>query len=146
MKKSDKPIVLKYQFDRPIEQVWEALTEHTEMLHWFFENIPEFKPEIGFKTVFEVQSDTRKFVHRWEIIEVKPYTCIAYRWNYDDHEGDSIVWFRLSENEGLVLLQLEVEIIEDFSDDIPEFRRQSCIGGWNYFLGGRLKEYLNKTD
>jgi hypothetical protein len=39
---------------------------------------------------------------------------------------------------------LTVEVLEDFPDDIPEFRRESCIGGWNYFINHRLKEYLDK--
>jgi hypothetical protein len=34
---------------------------------------------------------------------------------------------------------------ETFPDDIPEFRRDSCIGGWEYLIQKSLKEYLEKA-
>jgi hypothetical protein len=35
-------------------------------------------------------------------------------------------------------------ITEDYPSDVPEFKRESCIGGWNYFLGEMLKGFLEK--
>jgi hypothetical protein len=37
------------------------------------------------------------------------------------------------------------KVIEDFPNDIPEFARESCIGGWNYFIKERLDKFLNKS-
>ncbi len=32
----------------------------------------------------------------------------------------------------------------DFPDDVPEFERESCLGGRQYFIGQALKAYLHK--
>lgn len=146
MKKNDEPIALSFRFNNTIEQLWKAMTSHTEMLHWYFENIPDFKPEIGFKTSFVVKSDTRKFTHDWEVIEVEPLSKIAYKWKYPEYEGDSYVRFKLSEDDSGCMLDLDVVILEDFSDEIPEFRRENCIGGWDYFLDRRLRAYLESIE
>ena len=34
-------------------------------------------------------------------------------------------------------------IIEDFPEDIPEFSRESCNKGWEYFIQNRLKVFLD---
>jgi hypothetical protein len=33
---------------------------------------------------------------------------------------------------------------EDFMDGIPEFKRESGLAGWEYFLNKSLKDYLEK--
>ena len=142
MKESDKPISLNFHLSNTIGDVWTAISNHRSMLNWYFENIPDFRAEIGFKTSFVVQSDTRKFTHNWEVVEVEPESVIAYKWEYLEYEGDSIVRFTLHKTDAGTRINLNVVILEDFSDDIPEFRRESCVGGWNYFLDGRLRHYL----
>ncbi len=42
------------------------------MRKWYFENIPAFKPEVGFETQFNVQSEERNFLHKWKVTEVQP--------------------------------------------------------------------------
>ena len=56
MRKSDKPIIVEQTFNTSIETVWNAITEVDQMRKWFFDNIPSFKPEVGFETQFDVQS------------------------------------------------------------------------------------------
>jgi len=34
-------------------------------------------------------------------------------------------------------------VTQDFDDSIPEFKRESCIGGWNYFIKERLVQFLS---
>jgi len=38
---------------------------------------------------------------------------------------------------------LTCEVVEDFDDNIEEFKRESGIEGWNYFIKNRLKEFLS---
>lgn len=142
MKTSDEPIIVEETYRAPVEQVWNALTDVTEMRRWYFDNIPEFKPEAGFETEFIVKSDERTFSHRWKVTEVEPFKSIKYSWEFEGYPGRSTSVFELSEAEGLTKLKLTVEVYEDFPDDIPEFKRESCIGGWKYFLKGNLKRYL----
>ena len=34
--------------------------------------------------------------------------------------------------------------MEDFPDDIPEFKRESDVEGWTFFISKSLKEFLEK--
>ena len=144
MKKTDEPIVVEQTFNASIETVWKAITDIDLMRQWYFENIPSFEPEVGFETQFDVQSESRNFLHLWTVTDVDPPQKIAYRWRYEEYPGDSIVTFQLSEVDGATRLTLTVHVLEDFPDDIPEFRRESCMEGWHYFIGKRLKAFLER--
>jgi uncharacterized protein YndB with AHSA1/START domain len=144
MKKNDEPIIVEQVFSAPIETVWTAITDIDHMRQWYFENIPAFKAEVGFETQFDVQSGERIFPHRWKITEVMPLKKRVYNWNFDGYPGDSFVVFELFKQNELTKLRLTLRVVETFPQDIPEFLRESCIGGWNFFLKERLKEFLEK--
>ncbi len=142
MKKSEGLILVEQDFQTSIEAVWSALTDIDEMKKWFFDNIPDFQPKVGFSTQFAVANESRTFTHRWTITEVIPQQSITYSWNYVEYIGDSFITFTLTEIKNGVRLNLTIEVVEDFPDDIPEFERASCIGGWDYFIGQQLRGYL----
>ncbi len=142
MSKSHEPIIVEQTFSSSKEELWKAITEVGQMRKWFFENIPAFKAEVGFQTSFNVQAGERNFSHRWTILNVIPQEKIVYDWKYDGYEGEGKVTFELEETEGETLLRLMAEGIETFPQEIPEFSRESCQGGWNYFIKEQLKSYL----
>ncbi len=142
MKKTDAPVIVEQTFDTSIGNVWSAITNHPEMIRWFFENIPAFEPVTGFQTSFDVISDDRVFPHIWQITEVIPLKKITYDWSYDGYSGRSVVEFELTDEEDRTRLTLTATVTEDFDDNIPEFRRDSCEAGWDYFIKGRLRGYL----
>ncbi len=144
MRKEDPPVVVKQSFNVSAERLWEAITNIDEMREWFFPNIPEFEPKIGFNTKFTVTNEGRDFPHLWEITEVIPQKLIIYNWKYEGYPGDSFVKFEIEERENQTILKLEFEVTEDFPDNIPEFKRESCIGGWQYFINQSLKNYLSQ--
>ena len=72
MRKNDEPIIVEQIFSLPIEVVWNSITEVDVMRQWYFENIPSFKPEVGFETKFNVESQGRNFLHMWRVTEVVP--------------------------------------------------------------------------
>ncbi len=146
MKKEDNPIVIEGNYNASIGKVWNAITEIHEMKKWYFENIDSFKPETGSKSRFSVNSGERVFTHLWEVTEVVPQEKITYTWKYLEYNGDSYVTFELSDEADFSKLVVTVVVTEDFPEEIPEFSRESCIGGWNYFIKGRLKEYLGKSN
>jgi len=146
MKKGDPPIVVEQTFDARVEDVWKAITEIDLMRQWYFDNIPAFRPEVGFETQFSVTSEARDFQHMWRVTEVVPHQKIAYDWRYGNFPGDGFVVFELSRQGDLTSLTLTCHVRETFPDDIPEFRRESCIGGWEYFIQKSLKEYLERTQ
>ena len=123
MLSTDGPVVVEQTFYSSLESVWNAITKPDEMKLWYFDNI-------------------ESFTHLWEITEVIPLDKITYNWKYKEYPGDSFVTFDLNMVNGQIKLTLSMHIVETFPDDIPEFTRESCIGGWNYFIKQRLKHYL----
>jgi len=142
MKISQPPIVVEQIFNKPLEVVWNAITRLDQMTQWFFNNIPEFKAETGFKVQFNVQAPSRDFLHLWEITEVIPFQKLVCNWKYQDLEGESYVTFQLLEEDSKTKLILTTKVVADFDDAIPEFRRESCQGGWNYFIKDSLVNFL----
>ena len=142
MTESSERIVVEQAFDVSKETVWKAITDHEQMVKWFFDNIPEFKAEAGFETQFDVDAGERNFHHLWKITEAIPEQRIVYDWRYLDFPGAGKVTFEIFEEGDGSRLRVTNEGIESFPQDIPEFARESCEGGWKYFIQGNLKNYL----
>lgn len=146
MKVSEPPVVVEQKYKAPVEQVWSAISQIDLMRQWFFENIPEFKPQVGFATDFPVQSGERLFTHLWQVTEVIPNRRLVYSWRYREYPGDSSVAFELSEDGPDTILSLTATVSKDFPDGIPEFERNSCIAGWEYFIKDRLRKFLQPGE
>lgn len=144
MKKTDPPIIVEATYSTSAENVWEAITQLEKMRKWFFPNIESFHTEVGFETSFAVQSGERTFTHLWKIKEVIPFKKISYNWRYEEYESNGFVEFEIFEKKEGTQLRLTNIVTEDYPSDVAEFKRESCIGGWNYFLGERLKAFLEK--
>ena len=144
MDTNSDPIVVEQTYNAPPSVVWKAITDKDQMRQWFFEQITEFKPEPGFETEFNVHNEGRDFLHLWNITEVVPEQRIACGWRYGGFAGDSTVVWELSETADGTRLTLTHTGSETFSGDIPEFGRDACRGGWEYFLQQRLKEFLEE--
>jgi len=142
MKKNEKPIVVEEKFEKDLTMVWYAITEVDQMRQWFFEEIPDFKPVVGFEVEFNVDAGEKKFLHQWKITKVIPEKLIQYNWKYGGYSGDSYVTFEIEEEKNITKLKLTHVITEDFPNDVTEFRRESCITGWNYYIKQRMKNYL----
>lgn len=138
-----EPIVVERLINTNVPSLWKAITVQEEMVQWYFDNIPDFKAEVGFETGFNVQAPSRDFYHLWKVIEVISEEMISYTWNYTDIEGQSTSTFEIIQEETKVKLKLTCVGLENLPQDIPEFSRLSCTGGWNYFLD-RLKNYLEE--
>ena len=142
MKRSDKPIIVEESFHKSVDSVWAAITEPERMTKWFFDKMPDFKPEIGFEVEFNVESGGRIFPHKWRVTKAVLKELLELNWKYGGYQGDSYVSFKLQQDNGSTRLKLTQIITEDFAEDVPEFIRESCTMGWNYFIKQRLKDYL----
>lgn len=143
MKITDDPVVIEQLFEISIDQLWNAITDLKQMKQWFFENIEAFEPKVGFKTSFIIENEDRIFPHLWHITAVEPFKKITYNWKYEGYDGNSTVTFELSEHKNGSKLKVSHQVIESFPQDIPEFRRESCKDGWEWFIKNRLKDYLS---
>ncbi len=144
MKKSDHPIITKQIFNTSKEQLWNAITSPEKMKQWYFEIMPDFKPEVGFKTNFRISVEDRQYTHQWEVTEVVKQERIRYNWNYKEHPGDSYVDFEIKTKEHQLELIVTCQITEDFPQDLPEFKRESAIAGWSYLIQDSLVKFLEK--
>lgn len=143
MKKNEQPVEVNVDFAVDCVTLWRALVEPEQMRQWFFDNIPDFRPEEGFSVEFMVDTGERKFLHQWQVTEVIAEQLIAYRWRYEGYAGAAQSVFRLTPTANGCHLQINFPVEEDFPDSVPEFTRESCQGGWDYFMG-QLGEYLDK--
>lgn len=142
---TEPPIITQEYFNNTISEVWSAITNCKQMTLWYFDNIPSFQPKVGFKTQFNVTSNTRNFLHLWEVVEVAPLKKITINWKYKNIPGSANVTFEISETNSTIQLTVTCIVLENFPQNIPEFKTESCKGGWQYFIHHRLKNYLNNT-
>lgn len=145
MKITDPPVVVEQTFNAPKEKIWQAITDPVLMRQWFFDNIPDFKAEVGFTTRFDVHSGERTFPHLWRVSEVIANQKLSVNWKFGGYDGDSFVHFELFAEKGQTTLRVTTEVVEDFDDAIPEFRRESSVAGWKYFIQDRLKEWIRRA-
>ncbi len=145
MKKTEPPVVVEQIVPTPPDVTWRALTDIDWMRQWYFPNIPDFRPEEGFQTAFPVVNEGRTFTHQWRIVEVVPMARIAYTWTYAEYPGEGLVTFSLEPVGHHTRVRLTCEVREDFDDSIPEFRRESCQAGWEYFIRQALPNFLEKN-
>ena len=139
-----EPIRVEQVLDASVDEVWAAITELEQMRQWFFENIPAFEPVVGFETQFNVVAETRSFMHLWRVTEVVPKKRIVQRWQFQGYPGESLVAFELSPiNAQQTELRVTADGVDTFPQDVPEFRRESGVQGWNYFIKDQLYRYLS---
>lgn len=141
---ADQPVMVSQYFNHPQNRVWDAITNHEMIIQWFFDNIPSFSAERGFKTRFVVENEGRVFPHLWEIIEVINGEKITIDWKYEGYGGSSIVTFRIEKKESGCILEVEHVNTSPYDTTIPEFTRESCQSGWDYFIKERLVKYINQ--
>ena len=144
MQKTGDPIIVEETYATTPSVVWNAITEIDQMRKWYFQNIPEFKAEVGFRAQFLIESGEREFLHLWKVTEVTPKESLVHNWRYEGYPGDSFVTFEIIEEEGATRLRLTHQVRESFPKDIAEFSRESCSGGWAYFIKMSLKAYLEE--
>lgn len=142
MNKTQQPIVITETFNAPVEKVWKAITNLDEMKQWFFENIDHFEPRVGSESKFAVKSEGRTFTHLWKVTEVQVNKKLCCQWKFAEYTGTSMVCFELFEQGLKTQLKLTASVLEDFPENIPEFKRESGVAGWQYFINGRLKDFL----
>ena len=138
-----EPIVVEQSFPVPPDVVWQAVTRPNLMRQWYFDQIEDFRPDVGFETQFDIEVNGRIFRHQWEVTEVVPGESITYSWRYEGYPGLGSTKWNLSKTDEGTQLTLISTGIESFSQDIPEFTRERGQAGWEYFIHERLPSFLS---
>jgi len=141
---NEQPFVIERIYNAPLEKVWKAITDRTEMKQWYFD-IAEFKPEPGFEFNFTAGDKNKSYLHLCRVTDVEEGKRIAYTWRYDGYEGDSEVTWELIEENGKTRVKLTHSGLETFpAETNPDLAKKNFEKGWNEILGKSLMEYLEK--
>jgi len=138
-----QPFVIERSYNAPIEKVWNAITDKSQMKQWYFD-LDDFKPEVGFEFRFDGGSDDKIYHYICKIVEVVPNKKLKYSWKYEGFEGTSYVTFELFEEDKTTTVKLTHEGLETFPQNNPDFAKESFMQGWTYILGTSLKKFLEK--
>ncbi|WP_462251576.1 SRPBCC family protein [Ferruginibacter sp.] len=139
---NSEPLITERTYYAPIEKVWKAITDNTEMKKWYFD-IADFKPEVGFEFEFSGEGkEGEKYLHLCKVTEVIPEKKLTYSWRYDGLEGNSFVTFELSAEGEKTKLKLTHTGLETFPANNPDFAKESFTEGWNYITGTSLKQFV----
>jgi uncharacterized protein YndB with AHSA1/START domain len=139
------PLVIERVYDAPVERVWKAITDKTEMKQWYFD-IDRFKPEPGFEFSFCGEgSGGEKYTHLCRITDVETNRLLRYSWSYEGMEGISFVTFELFPEGEKTRLKLTHEGLETFRGG-KDFARESFAAGWSEITGKSLRDFLENKD
>jgi len=134
-------LVVERVFNAPVEKIWGALTDKTQMKLWYFD-LAEFKAEVGFEFQFEGGKDGRVYLHLCRVTEVITHKKLKYSWRYEGYEGISFVTFELTSEGNGTRLKLTHEGLDTFPMNNPDFARENFAEGWNYIVNTSLRNYL----
>jgi len=144
---NEDSVVFERTFNAPVEKVWKAITDIDQMRQWYFPQLEQFKPEVGFETQFNVHHEGKDYLHIWKITEVVPLKKISLVWKYGGYSGQSLLRFELFAEGGKTKLILTHDGIETFMPKkYPELGKENFTKGWTQFMDKSLKEFLEKAS
>jgi len=135
----ETPFKFEHVYDAPIEMVWRALTNENEMRAWYFPQLKEFKPIVGFDFVFA--NDGSSYQKEWRVTKVEYGSVLAHSWIYRGYAGSSEVNFELFKEGDKTRLILTHTGLASFPHD-QHFARHRFEDGWKQILGINLKNHL----
>ncbi len=143
---NEQPFVIERTFDADMKKVWKAITDKDEMKKWYFD-LEEFRPEPGFHFTFTGGDGNKSYLHLCRVTDVIAGKKICYTWKYDGFEGESLVCWELSEENGKTKLKLTHSGLETFpAETEPALARKNFETGWNEIIGTSLMKYLNQFN
>ena len=136
-------LVQEYRYDVPIENVWKALTEKDQMKIWYFPQLKEFEPRVGFK--FQFDDDSAEYHKEWVVTKCEVGKTLGHSWAYKGFLGKSEVTFELSPEQNKTKLKVTQTGLDSFPSH-PHFKRERFELGWENLLGKNLKNLLEKNN
>jgi uncharacterized protein YndB with AHSA1/START domain len=142
---STQPIVVEKVINAPVNRVWKAITDKSQMKQWYFD-IAAFEPKKGFEFQFEAGAkDQRKFTHLCKILDVVENKKLEHTWSYKGEEGMSVVTWELTDMGGKTKVKLTHTGLETFPQN-EDFKRSNFEGGWNSIVTKNLPKFVEKQD
>ncbi len=143
---NNQAFTIERTFDAPIQTLWKAITDKSEMKKWYFD-LAEFKPELDFEFQFTGgHEDGIQYLHLCKVTEVIAGRKITYSWRYDGYPGISYVTFELFEQGSETSLVLTHAGLESFDTNNPDFAKENFAEGWNQIINNSLFQYASDMD
>lgn len=127
-----RSVVLDVEFKRPIDKVWQALTDSSTLSQWMMFKTNDFRPELGHSFQFK-DAPGYDGVIQCEVTEIDPPRRLAFTWStvgVDDAAHNSVVSWDLTETDGVTKLHFEQSGFQE--EATQEFA--GAKGGWQYML------------
>ena len=126
-------------YKAPVEKLWLTLTDTASMQEWYFPQLQQFEPEIGYRFKFDDPHAT--FQKEWVVTDIIPGKTFTHTWAYKGYPGISEVRFDVSPDGNNSRLRVTQTGLESFPDD-PHFKRNRFEAGWDNLLGKNLRGLL----
>ena len=138
---SDK-ITKEYQFNHPIDKVWDAITDKEKISTWFIKT--DFMPTEGFNYTFKHEEGEECTTINGTVLKVHPTNELVYTWIVEGTEVVTTVsWILSEEVEGTKLI-LEHSGISNYPPDAVTPMFESFSKGWDNCASG-LNNYLSEV-
>jgi uncharacterized protein YndB with AHSA1/START domain len=134
------PLIIEQIYDASICKVWHALTDKNDMKAWYFPQLINFEPIIGFEFTFS--NDGSQYQKNWCVIKVEDGRMLAHSWTYIGYPGRSEVTFELFNQVGKTCVRLTHTGLDSFPAE-AHFARHRFEEGWKQILGSNLKIHLS---
>lgn len=129
-------LVKEKSFNHPIDKIWTAITEGSEISKWFIN--ADFKPEVGYQYTFTASEEHGCTVVKGKILDVTPYT-LKYTWKVEGAPVETTVLWTLEKEENGTKLTLEHSGISKFEGETAVEMFNHFSGGWDACIEGLTK-------
>jgi len=136
-------LIKEFNYNVPIEKVWQALINKDEMRKWYFPQLQKFEPIVGFK--FQFDDTSAEYQKEWIVTKVAEGRTLAHSWAYKGYQGNSEVIFDIFSEENKTKLRVTQTDLESFPNH-PHFKRERFEWGWDNLLGQNLKHLLENKN
>jgi len=140
----NQPLIVEKIINAPVDRVWAAITDHSELTKWYFK-MPAFEAKTGFEFQFEGGTKDQTFTHLCKITEVIKNKKLQHTWAYKDYKGSSTVTWELTDMGGKTKVKLTHTGLETITGD-PLFKRENFEKGWNAIVGTNLPKFVESQD
>lgn len=137
------PLIKEFIYNVPIEKVWQALTDTDKMKRWYFPQLLEFEPVVGFK--FQFDDNGAEYKKEWVVTKVEEGKTFAHTWAYKGYSGISEVRFDLFSEVNKTRLRVTQTDLESFPNHLY-FGRERFEWGWDNLLGRNLKHLFEEDN
>ncbi len=124
-----------HQFRSPIGKVWDAISLAEEISAWFIK--ADFKAEAGYKYTFTHEQT----VIKGEVLKANPVYELVYTWVVSGTDAETVVSWKLEENNDGTFLTLEHSGISNYPGETAVMMFNNFKGGWNSCVEN-LEKYL----